>query len=108
MKFFIVIVALSWFSNMYHKTFTQTAAEDWRLFSAGLHGLVIEHKLGLDLSHADDDDEESYRSTSRTSWPVTSGAAWCMKFNEVINKLFSLHQISIYESFPPRLNLFSV
>ena len=75
---FIVLLQLDF-------VFNQTDAKDWRLFSAGLHGLVIELKLGLDLSHADDDDEESYQSKSRTSWPVTSGAAWCMKFNEVTN-----------------------
>ena len=59
-----------------------SSAKDWRLFSAGLHGLVIEHKLELEFDE-DLDDHDSYQHQPRNSWPVTSGAVWCMKFNEV-------------------------
>ena len=62
-----------------------SSPKDWRLFSAGLHGLVIEHSLELDDDADEDEDEDGdgYSKTVRRSWPVTSGAVWCMKFNEV-------------------------
>ncbi len=59
-----------------------SSPKDWRLFSAGLHGLVIEHSLELDDAD-EDEDVDGYSKTVRRSWPVTSGAVWCMKFNEV-------------------------
>ncbi len=62
-----------------------SSPKDWRLFSAGLHGLVIEHSLELDddADEDEDGDGDGYSKTVRRSWPVTSGAVWCMKFNEV-------------------------
>ena len=51
---------------------------DGRLFSVGLHGFVKQHFIC-----------EKDRTDSFTPefWSVTSGAAWCMKYNEVRNKL---------------------
>ena len=54
--------------------------EDRRLFSTGLHGLVIEH----DLDHLDADCRRQQR---QRVWAVTSGPAWCMKFNRATGKL---------------------
>ena len=52
---------------------------DGRLFSVGLQGFVFQHFV---CSKTPD------RSQSTPEfWPVTSGAAWCMKYNEIRHKL---------------------
>jgi len=53
--------------------------QDNRLFSTGLHGLVIEH----DLDHVD----SAVDDRRQRVWAVTSGPAWCMKFNRTSGQL---------------------
>jgi hypothetical protein len=63
----------------------QSSINDNRLFSTGLHGLLIEHDLDhLDLNNKDDN---QYAQEKQSVWSVTSGAAWCMKYNVRANKL---------------------
>jgi len=51
---------------------------DGRLFSVGLHGFVFQHYVC----------ENAIENPSVPEfWPVTSGAAWCMKYNRSRNKL---------------------
>jgi len=59
--------------------------EDTRLFSTGLHGLVIEH----DLDHVDSPagTGEGANQNRQRVWAVTSGPAWCMKFNRRSGRL---------------------
>ena len=52
--------------------------KDGRLFSVGLHGFVKQHFVC---------EKDKTNSSTPEFWPVTSGAAWCMKYNEVRNKL---------------------
>ena len=58
---------------------------DNRLFSTGLHGLLIEH----DLDKLDDVNthDKLYNHDKQTVWSVTSGAAWCMSYNARAKKL---------------------
>ena len=59
--------------------------KDSRLFSTGLHGLLIEHDLdNIDKAINSDD---RYVHDKQSVWSVTSGAAWCMSFNRRVNKL---------------------
>ena len=44
-----------------------------RLFSTGLHGLVLEHDL--------------HSLATRNQFAVTSGPAWCMQYNAARNRL---------------------
>ena len=62
-----------------------TPQKDNRLFSTGLHGLLIEHNL----DHLDHNkkDKMAILKEKQSVWSVTSGAAWCMKFNNRSNKL---------------------
>lgn len=53
--------------------------QDGRLFSVGLHGFVFQHFVNQKIP------EKS--ASVPDFWPVTSGAAWCMKYNEKVNKL---------------------
>ena len=62
-----------------------TPQKDNRLFSTGLHGLLIEHNLDH-LDHNTKDNMAILRE-KQSVWSVTSGAAWCMKFNNRSNKL---------------------
>ena len=52
---------------------------DGRLFSVGLQGFVFQHFVCSKTP-------ERSQSTPEF-WPVTSGAAWCMKYNEIRHKL---------------------
>ena len=52
--------------------------QDGRLFSVGLHGFVKQHFVC---------ERDKTDPSSPEFWPVTSGAAWCMKYNEIQNKL---------------------
>ena len=61
-----------------------TATGDNRLFSTGLHGLLIEHDLDK-LDNVNDDN--LYSQDKQTVWSVTSGAAWCMSYNTRAKKL---------------------
>ena len=61
-----------------------TATGDNRLFSTGLHGLLIEHDLDK-LDHINDDN--LHNQDKQTVWSVTSGAAWCMSYNTRAKKL---------------------
>ena len=63
----------------------QSSTNDIRLFSTGLHGLLIEHDLDH-LDHTNKDDNH-YGQEKQSVWSVTSGAAWCMKYNGRANKL---------------------
>ena len=58
---------------------------DNRLFSTGLHGLLIEHDLDK-VDHLSTTDN-SYNQDKQTVWSVTSGAAWCMSYNSRAKKL---------------------
>ena len=58
---------------------------DNRLFSTGLHGLLIEHDLDK-VDHLSTTDN-SYNQDKQTVWSVTSGAAWCMSYNPRAKKL---------------------
>ena len=49
-----------------------------RLFSVGLHGFVFQHFVCQNTVN---------NPTVPESWSVTSGAAWCMKYNKSRNKL---------------------
>ena len=59
--------------------------KDSRLFSTGLHGLLIEHDLD-NIDKAINSDNR-YVHDKQSVWSVTSGAAWCMSFNRRVNKL---------------------
>ena len=59
--------------------------KDSRLFSTGLHGLLIEHDLD-NIDKAINSDNR-YAHDKQSVWSVTSGAAWCMSFNRRVNKL---------------------
>ena len=58
---------------------------DNRLFSTGLHGLLIEHDLDK-VDHLSTTDN-SYNQDKQTVWSVTSGAAWCMSYNSRAKEL---------------------
>ena len=67
------------------KSRLSTPTGDSRLFSTGLHGLLIEHDLDkLDDVNAHD---KLYNQDKQTVWSVTSGAAWCMSYNARAKKL---------------------
>lgn len=73
------IEALAWAKP---KSENSEDSKQWRLFSAGLHGLVIEHRL-----ESKEIKDYLHYYPQRNSWAVTSGAGWCMKFNEASGKL---------------------
>ena len=62
-----------------------SSVNDNRLFSTGLHGLLIEHDLDQ-MDHSNRGDSH-YVQEKQSVWSVTSGAAWCMKYNVRANKL---------------------
>ena len=61
------------------------SVNDNRLFSTGLHGLLIEHDL--DTLDQIQNDNNLYIQEKQNVWSVTSGAAWCMRFNARANRL---------------------
>ena len=71
--------------NLHKNLQSRLTTGDNRLFSTGLHGLLIEHDLDK-LDHSNSK-ENLHNQDKQTIWSVTSGAAWCMSYSARAKKL---------------------